>query len=157
MLDLKSKLLALGLVTQEQVKKAEQEKTKRPKPRREFKQKPVDDFEQRQRHKQLEELKNMPKNEQYDLIRRWVSRNRLDKDNSAPLETSEKYFFNKADQSIGWLTLEPDVLAQINDGRAGIMAYMSNSGLAHCVVPKDIVEDVAHVFPEWARVLKTAS
>ena len=124
MLDLKSQLLAAGLVTQIEVERAE---NKRP----------------------PNKLKGLPKAEQYDLIRLWVTRNRLDKGVG-----TEKYFFEKPDKTVSWLSLESEVLAKIQTGEAGLVAFMSNSGLAHAVVPRDIAEDIVEVFPDWCRVLK---
>ncbi len=162
MLDLKSKLLAAGLVTQEQVNRVEQEKQERKQRKHQLhsvqktpKSDAItdDDFETKQRAKQLETLKSLPKNEQYALIRRWVERNKLDKETSVLTENSEKYFFHKACGSVTWLTVEKEVHQKIVDGEAAIMAYMSNHGLTHCVVPRDIAEDVAEVFPYWLRAL----
>ncbi|MES2503798.1 MAG: hypothetical protein V4534_02860 [Myxococcota bacterium] len=124
MLDLKSKLLAAGLVTEKQIERAGQ---KRP----------------------PNKLKGMPKAEQYDVIRKWVDRNRLDRGIG-----TEKFFFEKADKSVSWLSLDADVIAKIQSGDAGLTAYMSNSGLAHTVLDRDIVEDIVEVFPEWLRILK---
>lgn len=124
MLDLKSKLLAAGLVTEKQI---ERSKVKRA----------------------PNKLKGMPKAEQYELIRLWVTRNRLDKGIG-----TEKFFFEKADKSVSWLSLEQPVVEHINTGDAGLVAFMSNSGLAHAVVPRDIAEDIIEVFPDWLRVLK---
>jgi len=155
MLDLKSKLLAAGLVTQEQVDKAT---VKPPKSiaqnHKSNAAKNESNFEQYQRQKQLNELKNLPKSEQYDLIRKWVNHNRLDVVSGLPSENAQKFFFQKSDKNISWLTLEPNLYEQIKEGTAGIMAFMSHHGLTHCVMPRDIVEDVAEVFPEWLRVLK---
>src|SRR3989338_6384240 len=123
MLDLKSQLLAAGLVTQSEVERAE---NKRP----------------------PNKLKGLSKAEQYDLIRLWVTRHLLDK----RLGT-EKYFFEKPGSAVSWLSLETEVIARIQAGDAGIVAFMSNSGLAHTVVPRDIAEDIVEVFPEWFRVL----
>ena len=124
MLDLKSKLLAAGLVTEAQVERAEK---KRP----------------------PNKLIGIPKSEQYELIRLWVTRNRLDKNMG-----TEKFFFEKPDKSVSWLSLESDILAKVQAGDAGLLAFMSNSGLAHAVVPRDIAEDIIEVFPDWCRVLK---
>ncbi len=124
MLDLKSKLLAAGLVTEAQV---ERSKIKRP----------------------PNKLKGLSKAEQYELIRIWVTRNRLDRGVG-----TERFFFEKQDKSVSWLSLEPSVIEQINAGDAGLVAFMSNSGLAHAVVPRDIAEDIIEVFPDWLRVLK---
>lgn len=124
MLDLKSKLLAAGLVTEAQVERAGK---KRP----------------------LNPLAGLSKSEQYELIRVWVTRNRLDKGIG-----TEKFFFEKPDKSVSWLSLEPNVLEKIQSGDAGLIAFMSHSGLAHAVVPRDIAEDIIEIFPNWCRVLK---
>lgn len=124
MLDLKSKLLAAGLVTEAQVERVEK---KRP----------------------PNKLIGISKSEQYELIRLWVTRNRLDKNMG-----TEKFFFEKPDKSVSWLSLESDILLKVQAGHAGLVAFMSNSGLAHAVVPRDIAEDIVEVFPDWCRVLK---
>ena len=124
MLDLKAKLLAAGLVTEKQI---ERSAIKRP----------------------PNKLKGLPKAEQYELIRLWVTRNRLDKGIG-----TEKFFFEKADKSVSWLSLETSVITQVQSGDAGLIAFMSNSGLAHAVVPRDIAEDIVEIFPDWSRVLK---
>lgn len=148
MLDLKSKLLAAGLVSQEQVDKLERQKAEK-----KNKKKP-ESFEVKERNRHLEELRELPKTEQYDLIRKWVQRNRLDKTVPIDPEAIEKFFFEATDGSVSWLTLEKSVHAKIVDGSAGITAFMSNHGMTHCVLPRDIVEDIAQVFPGWVRVLK---
>ena len=140
MLDLKAQLLKAGLVTQEQVDNLHAPKKKAPK---------ADTFESDQRRKALGDLKALSKTEQYDVIRRWVTRNRLDKVGGLPSEQAQKYFFQKPSGLVTWLTLEPDILEKIASGQAGIMAYMSHNGIAHSVMPKDIVEDVGEVFPDW--------
>lgn len=124
MFDLKSKLLAAGLVTEAQV---ERSRIKRP----------------------LNKLKGLGKAEQYELIRLWVTRNRLDKGVG-----TEKFFFEKADKSISWLSLETETVSKIQSGDAGLVAFMSNNGLAHAVLPREIVEDIVDIFPDWLRVLK---
>lgn len=147
MLDLKSKLLAAGLVTKEQVAKVEESKKKKaPK-------KPPS-FEERERARHVEELKKLAKGEQYDLIRKWVTRNRLDKGPVAEGDTIEKFFFEGEDGAVSWLSLDKAVHDKVSDGSAGITAFMSHHGLVHCVMPRDIVEDIAQVFPTWVRVLK---
>lgn len=147
MLDLKAKLLAAGLVSQEQVDRVDAQKANRKKPRQDTPKGPPPN-----RH--LEELKKLPKPEQYELIRKWVARNRLDKLTSTEIDALEKFFFQATDGSVSWLTLEKPVHQQVTDGTAGIVAFMSHHGLAHCVLPREIVEDIAHVFPAWLRVLK---
>ncbi len=161
MFNLKAQLLKAGLVTEERVKEVEDRQKNHRQSARPRAEKSVElvvesdeDFEARQRAKQLAELKAMGRNEQYGLIRRWVNRNRLDKQVSPLSENSERYFFQKEDNTISWLTLEADVCGAVNAGKAGIIAYMSDHGAAHCVVPRDIAEDVREVFPQWVRVLK---
>jgi hypothetical protein len=124
MLDLKSKLLAAGLVTEAQV---ERSKIKRP----------------------PNKLKGLGKAEQYELIRLWVGRNRLDKGLG-----EEKFFFEKADKSVSWLSLEVETVQKIQSGDAGLVAFMSNNGLAHAVLPREIAQDIVEIFPDWLRVLK---
>ena len=34
---------------------------------------------------------------------------------------------------------------------------MSNYGLTHAVVPREIAEDVGEVFPDWLKVLNQAA
>lgn len=153
MLDLKSKLLAAGLVTKEQVERVEKQKSAPRQPKKEFSKAQALSFEEKERIRQREELKKLPKPEQYELIRKWVNRNRLDR--ATPIDADfEKFFFQGADGTVSWLTLEKSVHEKITQGSAGITAYMSNHGLAHCVMPRDIVEDIAEVFPAWLRVLK---
>jgi len=46
------------------------------------------------------------------------------------------------------------VQAALAAGEAGIIAFMSNHGLAHAVVPATLAADVGGLFPLWLRVLK---
>ncbi len=167
MLDLKSKLLEAGLVTKEQVNVVEKKQlakkaAKKYKKTSAYSMKPksknqVADFDESRRKMHLDTLKGMTKNQQYELIRKWVDKNRLDKGNNGLSDTCEKYFFEKLDKSITWLTLEKEVCEKIKIGNAGIMTFMSNAGLSNCVIARDIAEDAAQVFPEWIRVLKDLS
>lgn len=70
--------------------------------------------------------------------------NRLDKPGLTDID-DEKFFF-EVDGQLTWLTLKPDVVEAIKTGQAGIVAYMSNHGLIHAVVKRDIAEDVKSVF-----------
>lgn len=143
MFDLKAKLLAQGLVTKEQVEKISSQKNGVL---------PADNFLIKDRQKTLNHLKTEAKSEQYVIIRRWVDLNRLDKEAHASLDC-EKFFFTANDNQISWLTLKKEVIDEIKKGNAALIAYMSNHGLTHAVVPRDIAEDVKEVFPEWLRVL----
>lgn len=148
MFDLKAKLLAQGLVTKEQVEKAEKEIT-RPKIHA------VDNFDERERKKTLLQLKSQPKSDQYITIRKWVDFNRLDKESLVNLDC-EKFFITTKDNQMTWLTLPKSVIEQIAQGKAGVISYMSNHGLTHAVVPRDIAEDVGELFPDWLKVLNEA-
>ncbi len=145
MFDLKAQLLAKGLVSQEQVDRAKQ-----------IAKEPAPDVSSRERQKAQEQLKSLPKGEQYALIRKWVDRNRLDNPLD-DLSACEKFFITGHDNQVSWLSIRPDLTARISTGQAGVIAYMSNHGLAHAVVPRDIAEDVAMVFPDWLKVLNDSN
>ncbi|MDA0713312.1 MAG: DUF2058 family protein [bacterium] len=157
MLDLKSKLLAAGLVTEEQINKINSHrsaKTKKLSSLKTTNNNLETRFIKQQREKHVNELSSVSKSERYEVVRRWVKHNRFDIIVGLPSENAQKYFFQKENKNISWLTLEPAVHALVVKGDAGIMAFMSNHGLDYCVLPKDIIEDVAKFFPEWLRVLK---
>jgi hypothetical protein len=141
MFDLKAKLLEKGLVTKEQVKQASLDSLK------------INSSEivSKERIKAKKLLKSQSTNEQYATIRKWVDNNRLDKPSQIAID-DEKFFF-EAQKHMTWLSLPKTTADEIKAGRAGIIAYMSNHGLVHAVVPRDIAEDVIEVFPEWHRVL----
>lgn len=143
MLDLKSLLLNAGLVATP--KPAAKPRVTPPK-RRPTTAVPLDAAHR-------EKLKKLPRPEQFILIRKWVQLNRLDKARTLD-ENCQKFYFHKEDDRITWLSLDPAVIEKINNGSAAIITYMSNSGLSHAVVPREIAVDVAEVFPNWIRVLK---
>lgn len=151
MFDLKAKLLAQGFVSKEQVDKIDAEKKTQAKPAKAPKNFEKD-FESVERQKALTQLKAANKSEQYILIRKWVDINRLDKPNTISLDC-EKFFINTKDQQVTWLSLSKEIIQQITSGHAGVIAYMSNYGLTHAVVPREIAEDVGEVFPDWLKVL----
>lgn len=152
MFDLKAKLLAKGLVTKEQVDKVDAQKEKRSNRANNSPPAREEDFLERERKKVLASLRAQTKAEQYLTIRKWVDLNRVDK-MPYGLDDGEKFFFNAHDNQVTWLTLAKPVVEQIRTGRAGVIAYMSNHGLTHAVVPREIAEDVGAVFPDWLRVL----
>lgn len=151
MFDLKAKLLEKGLVTKEQADKASAEK-QREKQKKSEPKVSEDDFLVKEREKTLNALKAQGKGEQYVTIRKWVDFNRLDKTSQVSLDC-EKFFLSTKDNQVTWLTLKKEVIEEIRSGRAGVISYMSNHGLTHAVVPRDIAEDVGTVFPEWLKVL----
>jgi uncharacterized protein YaiL (DUF2058 family) len=152
MLDLKAKLLAAGLVTAEQVKKVEAEQRERPAGKRDVKERLADDAARGWR-KRLDDVKAAKKSEQYDVLRGWVERHRIDNKAAIPTESAVRFHFARADGTIGHVTLEPDVQQRLAGGEAGIIAFMGHNGLEHAVVPADLARDIAHVKPEWLRAL----
>lgn len=161
MLDLKAKLLQAGLVTEEQVHRVEAEEQASRDRRREKRSQgkgrtgsgapPPSEAERWQRR--VAGLRDAPKAEQYETIRGWVQRTRLDPVKGLPSDGADRFHFARHDGHISWLTLEPEVKAALVEGRAGIIAFMSHNGLAHCVVPRDVAQDVGTVRAEWVRHL----
>lgn len=98
-------------------------------------------------------LKRGGKGEAYDAIRRAVERARIDPLRAIPGEHATAFHFTTASGQLSRLMLEPDAHAGLADGSAGIIAFMSHHGLAHCVVPRPLAEAVHEVFPLWLRVL----
>lgn len=141
MFDLKKMLLAKGLVTEDQIAKVEEKTPKKSAQKR--------DYAEEDRKKNLNQLRSLNKNEQYAMIRRWVEKNRLDKPS---IDATEKFFFD-LDGQVSWLSVTLPVAEQIKNGTAGIIAYFGHHGLTHAALPRDIVEDVAEVFPSWIRIL----
>lgn len=163
MLDLKAKLAAAGLVTKEQIAAAE-----RPRP--------ANNGVNKNRNKKapparipstgppaparsrsgldLAALKKAGKSDVYDATRRLVDKARLDPIGGLPSERAEAFHFTTALGSLSRLTLEPEVRDQVVSGEAAIIAYMSHHGLAHCVVPRVVADDLAEVMPLWLRVCK---
>ena len=185
MFDLKEKLLQAGLVTEGQVEKAKEEEKqakakrsakrqnrpntkpnkgkkfkgkgggqKRRKPRKELS---FEENERRQWEKRLFKLKKSPKKEIYEVTRNWVERNRLDPVRSLPSEKAERFYFQRPDGSIGSLMLEPEPLQALKSGEAGVVTYMSNHGVSHAVVAKDLALDIGYVVPLWLRFLEGES
>jgi uncharacterized protein YaiL (DUF2058 family) len=153
-LDLKAKLAAAGLVTKEDVEKAERKEAERrakkagargkgpPQPRAPEEPRLV-----------VAKLRDKPKGELYDAVRKVVDRVRLDPIGAAPSDDAAAYHFPQATGKIGRLVLEPAVAAALGDGSAGLVSFMSNHGLAHAVVPAALARDIAELMPLWLRVL----
>ena len=99
-------------------------------------------------------LQKAGKGAAYDTIRRVIERARLDPMHAIPGEQAEAFHFTTASGLLSRLMLEPGARAQLGDGSAGMVAFMSHHGLAHCVVPRVLAEDIARLFPFWLRVLK---
>lgn len=153
MLDLKAKLASAGLVSKEDLERIdrdEERKKARGKARRKAK-------SERRRGGgsglPVGKLADKPKGEVYAAVRSWVDKVRLDAA-GAPSDDARAFHFPRASGKIGRLMLEPGLVAQLQDGSAGLIAYMSNHGLAHAVVPAVGARAVAELFPLWLRVLE---
>ncbi|MEM9455159.1 MAG: hypothetical protein AAGF11_13340 [Myxococcota bacterium] len=162
MLDLKSKLAAAGLVTKEDVERVEKAKAGKKK-RRGGRGRPegkgaggkgAGGKGPGRKRLPVAELRTKKKGEQYDAVRRVIDRERLDDPARPPSEQAQTFHFSTAKGQVGRLVLEPDVVGWVKDGSAGIVAYMSNHGLAHVPVPAAVAREVAELFPLWLRVLK---
>ncbi len=172
MLDLKAKLLAAGVVTAAQVKKVEDEEASkkarqqqrrepRPEPRVAKKDEDDDDEKRARREhewnesqrwrKRLDQLKLAGKSEQYEAVRGWVMKDRLD--NKQITEAAVRFHYVKDDGAVAHLTVEPEVQLQLTQGSAALVAFMGYNGIEHAVVPKDVADDVRVVRPDWLRLL----
>ena len=98
-------------------------------------------------------LQKAGKGAAYDAIRRAIERVRLDAVLAIPSEQAEAFHFTTAGGQLSRLMLEPAVRTGLTDGSAAIVAFMSHHGLAHCVVPRPLAEDIHRIFPLWLRVL----
>jgi uncharacterized protein YaiL (DUF2058 family) len=101
--------------------------------------------------KRLDQLKAAGKSEQYEAIRGWVLRDRVD--HKQITEAATRFFFARADGTVSHLTVEPDVQQLLINGDVGVVAFMGYNGLEHAVVPRDVADDVAAVRPDWLRHL----
>lgn len=178
MLDLKAKLLAAGVVTADQVKKVEDEEAQKkqrasdarerreqhttkkapPAPKRdaddpdEKRARREHEWNEAQRWRQrLTALQAAGKSEQYEAIRGWVMKDRLD--NRAITDAAVRFHFVKDDGAVAHLTVEPDVQARLTEGTAGVVAFMGYNGIEHAVVPRDVADDVRAVRADWLRHL----
>ena len=139
MLDLKAKLASAGLVSEEDIARVEKGRKK---------------GKRKGQKSPLAALRDKPKAEVYDGVRRWVEKVRLDTTGGTPSADARVFHFPESSGRIGRLVLEPDVGEKLDKGQAGIIAFMSNHGLAHAVVPADGARAVADLMPSWLRVLK---
>lgn len=146
MLDLKAKLAAAGLVTEKEIAEAEASRRRGGKPANA-------PAQPRGSGLAVASLRGRPKGEIYDAVRKLVERVRLDPIGGTPSEAAEAFHFPSHTGRIGKLVLEPDVAESVRTGAAAIIAYMSNNGLAHAVVPPIAARDVAALMPLWLRVL----
>ena len=99
----------------------------------------------------VDALKSAGKSEQYEAVRGWVMRLRLD--NSKISDAAVRFHFPKYDRTIGFLTVEPDVQAKLASGEAAVVAFIGYNGVEHAAVSRDVAVDIHTVKPEWLRHL----
>ena len=157
MLDLKAQLAAAGLVTKEQIEAVEAKSRRSSKPK---------STKSRGRRAKGGKggkgstgldpaaLAAAGKGERYEMIRRAVNASRLDSAGPIPSADSEPFHFLRDGGAVGRVFVEAPLRARLEGGKAVIVAYMSNHGLAHAVVPVALGRGIAEVFPEWLRVLR---
>lgn len=162
MLDLKSKLAAAGLVTQADIERVDEAKARKHERRQgrggrgqggDGGSKPAAGRGGAPRLA-VATLRTRAKGEQYDAVRRFIERVRLDDPARPPTDQAQTFHFPTAKGQIGRLVLEPDVLGWVREGTAGVVAYMGNHGLAHAIVPAAAARELAELFPLWLRVLE---
>ncbi len=160
MLDLKAQLAAAGLVTKEEVEAAEAKarKSRRGGPQGSRKRGKKGRSGKSGGTKGLNRaaLEAAGKGERYDMIRRAVVAHRLDSSGPIPSAASEPFHFAGDGGVVGRVFVEPALRERLEAGTAAIIAFMSNHGLAHAVVPAPLARDIAAVLPEWLRVLRGA-
>jgi len=153
MLDLKAKLAAAGLVTKEEIA-AEERRSKAPKSAKPAKgpgqgakmQAPRSGLD-------LRALEGANKGARYEAIRRAVDAQRLDSAGPIPSAAAEPFHLTTHTGALARVYVEAAAKAAISGGSAGIVAYMSNHGLAYAAVPRALAEDVGALFPLWLRLL----
>lgn len=146
MLDLKAKLASAGLVTAEDIERIDKSKGKG-KGKQADHRKPAAGLN-------VAALRDKPKAEIYDAVRRWVDKVRLDSAGATPSEAAQAFHFAEASGKVGRLYLEAHVVETLRKGQAGVIAYMSNHGLAHAVVSAEGARAIAEVNPLWLRMLE---
>ena len=155
MLDLKAKLAAAGLVSREALEaeerrakeKAEKVRARADKARAGGGRPPASGLD-------MAALASAGKGARYEAIRRAVEAQRLDSPGPVPSASAEPFHFTAQGGGIARIYCEPRAQAALAEGAAGVVAFMSNHGLAHAAVPRALAADVGALFPLWLRALK---
>lgn len=153
MLDLKAKLASAGLVSQADIDRVDAKKKKGKGKRKGQGKGKGGPGKAQVRPLNIAALKDAPTGEFYDTVRRWVTKARLDRQGGVPSERCKPFHFPEIGGRVGRLTIEPELAERIQAGEAAVIAFMSNSGLGHAVVPAAGARDIATLKEEWLRVL----
>jgi hypothetical protein len=152
MLDLKAKLASAGLVSQADIDRVESKRKKGKRKKGGGKRKGGGPGKAGVRPLDVAALADVPKGELYTAVRRWVDKARLDPQ-GIPSERCQPFHFPEIGGRVGRLMIEPELAQRVQSSEAAVIAYMSNSGLAHAVVPAAGARDIATLKEEWLRVL----
>ncbi|MCP4503710.1 MAG: hypothetical protein GY822_27595, partial [Deltaproteobacteria bacterium] len=109
------------------------------------------EFDAERWQKRVAALAEEGKSEQYDVIRNWVRRTRIDDPKAVLSEEAERFHFTKYDGQISWLSLEPALAEKLKKNEAAISAFMGFNGLEHGMFPVDMASDIGKIRPEWVR------
>jgi hypothetical protein len=99
----------------------------------------------------VDELKAAGKSEQYEAMRGWVMKLRLD--NSQLTDDAVRFHYPLHDGTIAHLTVEPAVQQALAGGSAGVVAFIGYNGREHAAVPADVARDMHTLQPGWLRHL----
>ncbi|MCA9657186.1 MAG: DUF2058 family protein [Myxococcales bacterium] len=153
MLDLKAQLAAAGLVSDEEIKAAEaRERNKaKSKGKRRSKRKAPGKAKAGLDRGALEAA---GKGERYTMVRQAVKAQRLDSSGPIPAADAVPFHFAGDGGVVGRVFVSPPAQRRLEEGSAAILAFISDHGLAHAVVPAALAREVAAVIPEWLRLLR---
>lgn len=153
MLDLKAKLASAGLVSEDDIKRVEREKTRGSSKRRGSGARKAGGGSAKRAGLDVASLQKASKSELYLATRKWVEKVRIDNPSVPPSVDAKVYHFPEDTGRIGRLVLEPPAHELVSKGEAAVVTYMSNHGRAHAVVPAQGARALAQVKPLWLRVL----
>lgn len=154
MLDLKAQLAAAGLVSEEEIKAAEARARKgkdKGKGKGRGRRGGVAKANPGLTRKALEAAE---KGERYALVRQAVKAQRLDSSGPIPAADAVPFHFAGDGGVVGRVFVAPPVQRRLEEGSAAILAFISDHGRAHAVVPAGLAREVAAVLPEWLRHLR---
>jgi uncharacterized protein YaiL (DUF2058 family) len=153
MLDLKAQLAAAGLVSDEEIKAAEaRERKTKSKGKRRSKRKGAPGKAKAGLDRKA--LEAAGKGERYTMVRQAVKALRLDSSGPIPAADAVPFHFAGEGGVVGRVFVSPPVQRRLEEGSAAILAFISDHGLAHAVVPAGLAREVAAVIPEWLRLLR---
>ena len=168
-LDLRAKLAAAGVVTNEQVDKFEADQAAARDNKRAQKAQEESRLggsrakrrsaKQSKKHQgsgiDVDALKKLNRGDAYTRIRKIVEHSRLDdKERTIPLPDDQIFNFVTSKGKVSRLYLTAKTVESLTSGKSAISSFMSHHGLSHCVLPKEVALAFSEVFPLWLRHLQ---